>query len=339
MHMSLFKPIPQSPSEAERAKTEHSITSWVAQLNERCELLLGCHQTEETLWQQYRERIQNQYPNAQIKIIAHPSPLDATANPKIAWMQKLIPHAIGELWFWCDADMHAPEGTIESLFSDYEQTQACMVTSPYTITEASGAAAILDTLFVNIEFFPGVLLLERGDNIRFGFGSGMLFRAQDFRAKVDMAFLGRSLADDFHLGRLLQPVKLASTCLSTTVAARDWPGAFSHYRRWQKTVRWNRPGGYASQLAILPLLGWLVAVCLMPLQLSFWLGLAVTIFVDWMFAMLICSALHCRLSRSARLAIPVWSVLRALVFVSCWLPIPVKWRGQIWHSPFADEKS
>ncbi len=333
--LSIFKPVPAIKNAREREALEASVASWVKQMDQRCELLLGCDETEQAYWQAFCERVKPHGGN--IRLISHSAPLADAANPKISWMQKLIPHAQGELWYWCDADMLAPEQSITRLFEDIKNSGAKMVTSPYTIRHAEGPASILDTLFVNVEFYPGVLLLERGDNIAFGFGSGMLFRASDFHQHVDLDFLGRALADDFHLGRMLQPVKLASTCLSTQVAAKDWRGAISHYRRWQKTIRWNRPGGFASQLMILPVFGWLLAVCVFPHHAPLWLGLIAMIIIDWAGALLICKKLACKLSAGAALAVPCWSILRVLVFVSCWLPIAVKWRGQTWTSAFASE--
>ncbi|TVZ40182.1 ceramide glucosyltransferase [Alteromonadaceae bacterium 2753L.S.0a.02] len=332
--LTIFKPLPKITDELELESLQENLSSWVAQMDDNCEMLIGCHESDAHLWHSFCAAMEADYPGVKLELVSHATPLQGCANPKIAWMKKLIPHARGELWFWSDADIYAPPNTLAQLRFDGEHGNAHMVTCPYIISEASTASSILDTLFVNLEFYPGVLLLERNRAIEFGFGSGMLFSRTEFEQKVDLDYLAKSLADDYHLGRMLQPVKLATVTLSTQATARSWSAAVSHYRRWQKTVRWNRPLGFASQIMVLPLLGWITATVLQPQSAFAWLGILAVLLADVIAALTICRQLRCRLSAAATAAIPAWSFLRVLIFISCWLPIPVRWRGQIWHSAF-----
>ena len=75
-------------------------------------------------------------------------------------MRVLTPHATGELWLWSDADMVAPPGTLQSVRTDLAATKACCLTSPYIVKQAGSAAEMLDLLYVNLEFYPGVVLLS-----------------------------------------------------------------------------------------------------------------------------------------------------------------------------------
>lgn len=331
--ITLFKPLPATEHPDEQARLVENLVSWIHQMDQHCEMLLGCHQQQLATWQTFVENMRQQYPQASLKLISHAAPLAGAANPKIAWIQILAKHAVGELWFLSDADIHAARDSIASLRADLTQSPVTMVTCPYIIDHAESAPAVLDTLFVNLEFYPGVRLLELLNAIAFGFGSGMLFRAEDFRQRADTPFLATCLADDFHLGQMLQPVKLASTRLSTRAAARRWKPAIAHYFRWQKTLRWNQPLGFASQLAILPITGWLLTLLFFPGQAKFWAGLTASLAVDWLAALTICRALPCKLSTATAWSIPLWSLTRSITFIGCWLPIPVVWRGQWWNSP------
>jgi ceramide glucosyltransferase len=192
---------------------------------------------------------------------------------------------------------------------------------------------MLDALYVNLEFYPGVLLLSGQKMLQFGLGSGMLFAAEDFKRRVDWDFLGGCLAEDFHLGGLLKPTQLGSMCLSTVPAAQGWSEALLHYLRWQKNIRWCRPGPYGAQIVVIPLLGWLAWLLVNPAQQSAWMGLLAVLIADAVAALSICRVVGCRIGWRQLHILPLWSFLRGLSWVACWFPWPIVWRGQKWWSP------
>ena len=216
---------------------------------------------------------------------------------------------------------------------DYERTKARCLTSPYVVRQTGTSAEMLDTLYVNLEFYPGVILLSGQNMIQFGLGSGMLFEAEDFKRRVDWDFLGGCLAEDFHLGGLLKPTQLGSMCLSTVPAARGWTEALLHYLRWQKNVRWCRPLPYAAELIIIPLLGWLAWLLTNPQEPLAWFGLLTVLAADFIAALSICRAVGCSIGWRKLHTIPLWSLLRGLCWFACWFPWPIVWRGQKWWSP------
>ncbi len=330
--LTVFKALAGPLDEREFARLSGCLESFVADLDDNSELLIGCHSPDESRLKNFVERMRLRYPEAEIKLTAHQAPNRCSANPKVSWMQILARHATGDLWFWSDADIKAPPGTLRSLRSDFAAGNARMVTSPYIIQGSTGPAGLLDTLFVNLEFYPGVVLLGRLNRIRFGFGSGMLFEAGEFRRRVDWGVLGGCLADDFHLGRRLQPVRLGSMRLTTMPASNDWLGALTHYLRWQKTIRWSSPGSFAAQVLVLPVLGWLAWLLLNPTQPFGWLGLMTVLAVDTVAALAICKALRCPVGWRNLPAIPLWTVIRGTTWTACWLPWPIVWRGRRWWS-------
>ncbi len=334
LSITVFKALAGPLSEREFQHLSRCLESFIADLDDQSEMIIGCHDHDKARWLGFIDKMQQQYPKAMLKLVCDPDPRRFAANPKVSWMQLLTPHATSELWYWSDSDIEAPPGILQSLRADYASGNVEMVTSPYSIEQAPSGAALLDAMFVNLEFYPGVVLLSKMNAIEFGFGSGMLFKAESFRQRVDWTYLGSCLADDFHLGRLLQPVKLGSTRLTTTPASESWRGALSHYLRWQKTIRWNRPGGFGAQLLVLPLLGWLVALALMPGVTFVWWGLAITLALDLVAAILICRLLHCHIGLLRLPVIPLWSIVRCLTWLACWLPLPIVWRGRKWWSAY-----
>ena len=330
--ITVFKPVASPLRDNEHAEIRACIETFVADLDDNSELLVGCPAPDEARWRTFVDEMNERHPHADIRLVVDENP-NNYHNAKVAWMKVLSEEATGELWYWSDSDMLAPCGTIASLRREFTRGEVKMVISPYVIRHPATGPEMLDALFVSMEFYPGVLLLGRMGAVRFGLGSGMLIEADDFNRKVDWDFIGNSLAEDFHIGRLLQPAHLGSALLETVPSSSSWRGALLHYLRWEKTIRWCRPGSFAAQLIVLPLLGWLVAIALDPSSPLAWLGFATVMAAELVASLTISRLIGCRVGWRMLYAVPLWSIARALSWIACWLPWPIVWRGRKWWSP------
>ena len=329
--LSVFKPLP--PLGAKGLQTVSAgLESFVAQLDPESELLLGVHEADRDFTAPFLNRLRAEYPEARLKAVFRSEP-DDVANPKIAWQKILARQAGGELWLWSDADILAPAGFLQSARLEYARSGAAMMTFPYVIREIPSPPALLEALFVNVEFYPGVLLLRKLGPVDFGLGAAMLFQRDDFLRQVHWNEIGAWLADDFFLGQKLRPVRIGMTTLATVAGASTWKDAVLHDLRWTKTIRWNRPMGSFARILIMPVLGWLCAVALHPSHFFAWLGLLGMIQVDVLFAAAICRRAGCHLKSGHILGMEVWSFWRILLWFLCWLPWPVQWNGKMWRGP------
>jgi len=327
--LTVFKPLaPLGRDEFD----PRGLESFLAQIDGRSELLLGVHEADRARVEPWLARVNRDFPSASLRVIWRDEP-DSVANPKVAWLRILASHATGELWLWSDADIVAPPGFLRAARAEYAASGARMLTWPYVVREMTQPPALLDALFVNAEFFPGVLLLRRFGPVDFGFGAAMLFARDDFARAIEWPRLGAALADDFALGQKLQPVRIGRAVLSTRADVLTWRAALLHYLRWSKTVRWNRPGGTAARLVILPVLGWMTLIVCRPSDSFGWIGLAVMMQMDVLFAALICRCVGCRLRLGGLMTAELWSLGRALVWLIGWLPWPVVWSGRSWWHP------
>jgi ceramide glucosyltransferase len=329
--LSIFKPLPPL-GERGMEPLAAGLESFIAQLDAESEVLLGVRDPDREIVTAFAEAMRRKYPQSQVRIILRPR-TDSVANPKIAGQMLLAPHASGELWLWSDADILAPPGFLHSIRDEFARANAAMLTFPYVVRELPAAPALLEALFVNPDFYPGVLLLRRLGAVDFGLGSGMLFAREDFLKRVDWTDLGACLGDDFQLGQCLQPVRIGTATLETAANSLTWQDAFQHDLRWTKTIRWNRPGGSFARILILPVLGWLIAVATHPLDIFLWAGLVGMIQADVMAAAAICHRVGCRLKMRDLVTLEGWSVWRLVVWVLCWLPGPVTWSGRAWPGP------
>ncbi len=336
--LSIFKPLPPLGLTGLKVVAA-GLESFVAQLDDESELLLGIHEADRDLTAPFLKRLRLDYPGARIKVVFRSCP-DDLANPKIAWQKILAGEAEGELWLWSDADIVAPPGFLQSARGEYARSGAALMTFPYVVREMQTPASLLEALFVNVEFYPGVLFLRALGPVDFGLGAAMLFQRDDFIREIDWNEIGAWLADDFFLGQRLQPVRIGATGVATLPNARTWREAVLHDLRWTKTIRWNRPMGAFGRVMSMPVLGWLVAIAVAPTHILPWLGLLGMIQADVLFAAAICGKVGCRLKVWHFLGMEIWSFWRVILWFLCWLPWPVLWREKLWRGPrmeFNDE--
>jgi ceramide glucosyltransferase len=328
--VSIFKPLPPLGVEG-LADLEKGLMSFVVQLDERSELLLGVQEADRGRLALFLEKIATRFPAAKVKVMARETP-DHHANPKISWQEVLAGAAEGELWLWSDADIVAPGGLVAALRAEFLE-QDGMLTVPYVVAETKTTPSLLDALFVNAELYPGILFLRARGPVDFGLGAAMLFRREDFLRKVNWQELGAYLADDFYLGQKLKPVRLSTHRLVTVAAEKTWLSAVRHYFRWHKTIRWNRPLGVASRLLVMPLAGWTSMLFLRPSHAWVWVGWAIVWQIDVAAAAILCLLAGCSLRWSYLPFIEGWAWGRLFVWVACWLPGPVRWGSTRWEGP------
>ncbi len=324
--VSIFKPMAALRGEAPPRELIVAMESFVSQLDGDGEMLLGIEERDASKWQPVIEQWRSRFSRAQLKPIVVPRPT-RFLSPKVSWFHTLADHARGELWMWSDSDIVAPPGLLDTMRRELTFGNAGMLTCPYVVRNIDRAPMMLEALFVNVEFYPGVLFCKRTGPVQFGLGAGMMFSAAHFRDRVTWEELGARMADDNTLGRALAPVEISRTTVETVAAESNWRDAIQHYLRWQKTVRWCQPAGYAGQIVILPVLGWLAAALTHPGNVAAWLGLLVMIQIEVLAAAMLFWLVGCELR--AWWVVSSWSaLLRPLTWLACWMPWPVVFRSQ-----------
>ncbi|HUI08567.1 MAG TPA: glycosyltransferase [Verrucomicrobiae bacterium] len=329
--LTVFKPLCALRTPTPPPELVAALESFVAQADGNAEVLFGLEQQDAPAWQPVFESWRKRYAKTRFAVVCEPRPA-TFRSPKSSWWHALAARAQGRLWLWSDADMIAPPGLLTTLCRERAAMGTGLVTCPYVIRRVPARAMWLEALFVNVEFYPGVLACRAWGRHEFAFGAAMLFAADDFRRRLRWDELGARMAEDNLLGRRLTPVHISGVTLETLAAETRWIDAVLHYLRWHKTVRWCRPTGYAAEIIITPVLGWLAAVLWLPGAWWTWAGLGSTVLLESLAAARLCARAGCAPRARDAVVWPVWSLLRALTWVACWLPWPVVFRSQrrIW---------
>src|SRR5579862_6907985 len=109
--VSIFKPIAALREDAPSPELIAALESFVSQMDESTEMLLGIEGRDAAKWRPVIEQWRGRFPQAQLKPIVEPRPA-RFLSPKVSWFHKLAEHASGELWMWSDSDIVAPTGLI-----------------------------------------------------------------------------------------------------------------------------------------------------------------------------------------------------------------------------------
>ncbi|MBV9464322.1 MAG: glycosyltransferase family 21 [Verrucomicrobiae bacterium] len=323
--LTVFKPLPPLAGASVSEELRLSLESFLRQGRQGVEILIGVPEEDMETWAPLLNEWKEKYLSLSLGVLGKCE--GNLPNPKIDKLRRLARLAKGELWLWSDADIVAPEGFLDGLRREWLD-RGCALTCPYVIRRNVSGAGWLDALFIDLEFFPGALLLARQPAVDFCFGAGTLFAASDFQERADWARLGSTLADDHQLGKEIGPVGISRWIVETWPERRGWRSAFEHFWRWQKTVLWVQPAGYAAQILIWPVLGWAAWALCRPHEPRAWIGWAAAVL-----AQSVIGALTLRRigigggNLQSVAALPAWFALRPWAWALSWLPAPVRWTG------------
>ncbi|MES2309902.1 MAG: glycosyltransferase [Verrucomicrobiota bacterium] len=329
IHLSIFKPTPPLTERDRLDSWKKSIESFLSQMGPTHEMLLGILPRDIPSWQPTLDHWKKTYPQVSLKIISD-LPEKQYPNPKIAWNKTLSLHAKGEFWLWSDLDITVPPHYLSTILREYSGNPDEYLTNAYTIPSIENAPGLLDALFVNVEFFPGVLLLDRLHLFKTAFGAGILFSPALFSDLKKWDHLGCSIGDDFELSRFFQKGTLSSTLVSTSVPKNSFGDSLRHYQRWHKTIRWCDPIGYLGLILLFPLLGALVSSLWNPLHL---LSVALLWIMEIGIGYLLLQKTAPQINSSSLGYLILWPWIRPLTWIHSWLPLSVQWGRTYWNKP------
>jgi ceramide glucosyltransferase len=329
--LTLFKPIPPLRNDEERQRYADSIESFSKQMLNEDEILIRCEKEGELFWREKASDWERASPGLVVRVfVSLPENQLNHTNPKINAMAALAPHAARELWWWSDADITVPQGEVDRIRSEVAQSPVALQTQAYVIPRICRVEDWLDAMFVHVELLPGLTLLSGKKSVNFACGGSLLFRKEHFEKKVDWEELGAELADDYFLGQKMQPVRLGRSLMQTQSGELGIISSWLHYFRWQKTVRWCQPAGFAGLFFLQPVWLALVAWCChvpgpMVLGLIIFLLILEAIWVHLLFR-----KLRILTPYSVFWVSPLWSVVRSATWLLCWFPLAVSWSGIKW---------
>ena len=168
-------------------------------------------------------------------------------NPKMGKIVELAARATGEVLVISDADIAVPRDYLRRILSELDEPGVGLVTCLYRASGDSRAAQF-EALGVATEFAPGALVAPMMGAGEFGLGSTLAFR-RALLDRLDLADVGRYLADDYQIGRRIAKlglrVRMSAVVVETHLGGGGWRDVWRHQVRWARTIRLSR-GAYAG---------------------------------------------------------------------------------------------
>ncbi|HVB38944.1 MAG TPA: bacteriohopanetetrol glucosamine biosynthesis glycosyltransferase HpnI, partial [Vicinamibacterales bacterium] len=211
------------------------------------------------------QRLIADFPAQPIRLLVGAPALGASS--KVNKLCRLVREARYDLLVINDSDIRVGPGYLRAVAAPFADPGVGLVTCLYTGLRDGHMGAALESLAIETDFAPSVLVARQVEGIAFALGATMavprarLAEIGGFEALVDYC------AEDFELGHRIAArghrVELADVVVQSECVATV--GAFvRHALRWAVTRRHSRPGGHWG-LVVTQGLPWAVAAaCLAP---------------------------------------------------------------------------
>jgi ceramide glucosyltransferase len=168
-------------------------------------------------------------------------------SSKVNKLCRLVREAHHDLLVISDSDIRVDRSYLRSLVEHFSDPRVGLVTSMYTGRREGTLGSVLESLAIETEFMPSVLVAWRVEGVRFALGASLAIRRAALDAVGGFEALVDYCAEDFELGRRVAGqgwrVELAASPVESECVATV--GDFiRHSLRWAITRRHSRPGGH-----------------------------------------------------------------------------------------------
>lgn len=172
---------------------------------------------------------------------------NAAANPKVAKLLAMTPHARHERWILADAEARIDADFARDFTTEWKASGADVQTAGYRFAGMKTWPQWLDALAVIQTLWPGLELVRAFGRMRFTLGACTGVRRTDVEGIGGWAALGDALAEDQQLGARLaaagKTVRLSEAVLSLEAEPMTWHDYWRHQRRVAVTYRVAAPAG------------------------------------------------------------------------------------------------
>jgi len=211
-------------------------------------------------------RLMAEFPSRQVRLLVGAENLGA--NRKVNKLARLSREAQYEILALTDGDVRVGPDYLREVVAPFADDSIGAVTSFYRGIVEKGLAANLEAIGATSDFFPGVLMAEWTEGVKFALGASIV-TTKRWLAKIGgFASIGGMLSDDYELGLRIAKaggrVLLSPEAVWTVYPAQTAKSFWDHQVRWARTVRLCRPLSYFGLVFTLGLPWVLLAAIVAP---------------------------------------------------------------------------
>ncbi|MBI3272544.1 MAG: bacteriohopanetetrol glucosamine biosynthesis glycosyltransferase HpnI [Planctomycetes bacterium] len=285
--VSILKPVKGLDDEAET-----NFESFLRQDYPDFEVLFGVSDPADPAIPVIR-RLQRTHPERSIRLVVGERRIGT--NEKVSNLHHMLGEARHELVVLSDSDMRVGPDYLRNLVAPLAADEVGLTTCLYRGYGADSVAGGLESLIINVDFIPAVLVALRLEGISFALGATMATRKSDLAAMGGLESIADYLADDYQIGNRIhrtgKRIELVNYAIDDLVRRDRWEVFLGRQLRWMKTYRVCRPAGFLGMLlthggafALFLLLANLGATWAANVALATWAIRAVTAFlIAWLY--------------------------------------------------------
>jgi ceramide glucosyltransferase len=195
-------------------------------------------------------RLQRYYPSVRIDLV-----IDGRVygtNYKISNLHNMYRAAAHEVIVIADSDIRVRSDYLRRIVTQLDDPQVGVVTCLYRAVNTGGLPTLVESLFINTDFAPMVLVARVVEKPSYAFGATMALRRTTLDEIGGFLPLANYLADDYYLGHRVAErgyrLALSDLVVETVLAVGSWRRLLDHQLRWARTYRNCRPGGYFGSI-------------------------------------------------------------------------------------------
>lgn len=311
------------------AETElfENLCSFCEQNYDRFQIIFGVHSLEDPAVTIVRS-VMERYPQLDLELVV--GSVRKGRNPKMAGVAAMLPYAKHDVFSIVDADMRVRPDYLQAIVAEFVDERVGAVTALYSGSPRGGVWSVLGAMHINDQFAPSVLVAASLGPMQFTFGSTMAVRRDVLEAIGGVDALADHLADDYMLGALVARhgfrVALSPYVVRNIISEPDLAALWHHELRWARTIRAQRPAGYACSVVTFPLP--------FAIALLLWPGYTLTGTILSAVALTLRLALHRSMqqlfehpARQSAWLLPVRDALGLAVWAASFFGRGVRWRG------------
>ncbi len=283
------------------------------------------------------KRVINAFPHKDIELVICND--DVGINPKINNLNNMYKKAKYNIILTNDCDTRVNGNYLKKVVSPFRDKSIGLVTCVYSENVLNNIISRLESIFINHDFLPSVILAQKFEDLSYAFGVTIATRRETLDYVGGFEELADYLAEDFHIGNKVfeagYKLFLSDYIVDVIPQERDFSDFFKHQLRWSKTIKACRPIGYFFSAffkygIVSSLIYLLICFCL-PTGTSSAQILSIVLFVTFLSVRIISASIISRkITRDRKttlLLLPISDIISFIIWCTSFLGNKTTWRG------------
>jgi len=254
------------------------------------------------------------------------------ANRKVASVVHMMRHARHDVLVLSDADIRVRPDYLRTLAAPLSDPAVGLTTCLYRGRSIIGLPSLIESLFINTDFLPMVLMAQWVQRFRYAYGASTAFRREALAGIGGFDALRDHLADDYVLGNRIADagwrLLLLPYMVETVLDSRTLGDVWRHQLRWARTYRTCQPFGWFVSFIVHTMLWGVLAAFATGGSTAGWIALLAAIVARVGALRVILGMLGDTATVRELWLVPLKDLAYSAVWMTSWLGRDVVWSGQ-----------